>query len=166
MSTQRKLNGYLERKESLIKQYKVLKPEFTKQQQNLFYILIKLDEQVYEYNVVKSYLDMQQKSHKPDLPQSLIDASRTKLKLIYQKIRQIEDEIYFEELAKAEPKLTIIRKEIADNAAEAGNIIHSYEVVHPKEAWHLLDDRMYDLRTTLNGNLKLVKKEKKGKVTK
>lgn len=152
MSSQRKLNGYLERKDSLITQYRNLKSEFTPAQQTLFYILIKLDELVYEYNVCKSYLETQQLTHKPPLDN--LQESQTKLKTIYEKIRQIEDEIYYDELITSAPRLNIIRKEITENAREAGKIIHSYEVMNPKLAWHLLDDRVYELKPRVNPKLK------------
>ncbi|KAI5967679.1 hypothetical protein CANMA_002859 [Candida margitis] len=160
MSSQRKLNGYLERKDSLIKQYRALKPDFSHHQQPLYYILIKLDELVYEYNVCKSYLETQQQTNKP--PITDVTLSQTKLKFIHDKIRQIEDSIYYNELVAVAPRLAIIRKEITENAREAGKIILSYEVQNPKQQWRLLDERIYELRPTLLEDNDQGKSKKRG----
>lgn len=154
MSSQRKLNGYLERKDSLISEYQALKSEFTPEQQNRFYILIKLDEQLYEYHVCVSYLESQQMTHKPKLDTKDLKSWQTKMKIIPEKIRQLENEIFVDDLLTTAPRLNIIRKEIMDNAKEAGKIIHSYEVMNPKQVWHFLDDRMYELKTNLDRELK------------
>lgn len=76
------------------------------------------------------------------------------MKIIPEKIRQLENEIFVDDLLTTAPRLSIIRKEIMDNAKEAGKIIHSYEVMNPKQAWHFLDDRIYELKTNLDRELK------------
>ena len=141
MSSQRKLNGYLERKDSLISEYQALKSEFTPEQQN---------------HVCVSYLESQQMTHKPKLDPKDLKSWQTKMKIIPEKIRQLENEIFVDDLLTTAPRLSIIRKEIMDNAKEAGKIIHSYEVMNPKQAWHFLDDRIYELKTNLDRELKHV----------
>ncbi|KAI5963617.1 uncharacterized protein KGF55_002497 [Candida pseudojiufengensis] len=145
MSSTRRIKGYMEHKDALVNQYKQLKESFKDEQEreiyeNLFHILLKLDELVYEYNVIKSYLQSKQ----DNTPKNKI-----LLEQIQTKINDIESSIYLDDLFQVEPKLTIYRKELSENAQEGGKIISGFEQQNPNLTRKFLDDRVFELRKSI-----------------
>ncbi|KAI5951094.1 hypothetical protein KGF54_004168 [Candida jiufengensis] len=143
MSSQRKIKNYMDRKDLLISNYKELKDSFKEEAEreayeNLFYILLKLDEFVYEYNVIKSYLQSK--------GEDSTEKNKKLLEEVQTKIDDIEKVIYLNDLFEVEPKFTIYRKNLNDNAQEGGKIIYGFEHQNKKLAWKFLDDRIFELR--------------------
>ncbi|EDK42098.1 hypothetical protein LELG_00276 [Lodderomyces elongisporus NRRL YB-4239] len=145
MSSVRKVNNYLDQKKSLTTSYLELdndldiSPEQVENYLNLFFILKKLDEYKYEYTVAKSYID----SHKDG---TISVATQELLNGIELKIKAMEDEIDIQELISEAPKLSIIRKQLEENAIEGGKLIYYNEQLRPDIKQKFLDEQMYQLK--------------------
>ncbi|KAK6458930.1 uncharacterized protein RJT20DRAFT_10521 [Scheffersomyces xylosifermentans] len=126
---QRKVNNYEQRKHDLVHSYLALRDKFVSiddpdhRLENTYEVLLQLDEILYEYRVVKSYLENRSDLTSNDkLLLDKMDALATRL----EKLLPIPD------IISRVQELAILRRQINENAREASKILNLYEHSDPR----------------------------------
>lgn len=121
----RKLNNYAERKQNLIASYTSLREPLKDLDdedgnlENTFDILLEWDQLVYQYNAYKSCLDLSKTAISPDGQAMMKNAEAL--------VNSIERKLPIPYLIAEVQSLAIIRRELHENAKEAGKIYMQHE---------------------------------------
>lgn len=114
---QRKVNNYEQRKHDLVHSYLGLREKFAQMDdsnhnlENTYEILLQLDEILYEYRVVKTYLESRQEDLSPN--DNILLARMDALAIRLEKLLPIPD------IISRVQELAILRRQIYENAKEA-----------------------------------------------
>lgn len=127
---QRKVNNYEQRKHDLVHSYLGLREKFAQMDdsnhnlENTYEILLQLDEILYEYRVVKTYLESRQEDLSPN--DNILLARMDALAIRLEKLLPIPD------IISRVQELAILRRQIYENAKEASKILNLHELLDPR----------------------------------